>query len=128
MNSNVSHPAHYVQWPVEAIYLTEREGFLLGNVIKYALRAGVKAGSTYGEDMAKARWYARRYVDNSIAGDSLGHIYDALDSLRTRFDDAAAYLKSRREDTTEMCAYLQDQLAAIYAQVEKEVCAEWDAT
>lgn len=128
MSDNVNHPAHYAQWPVEAIYLTERESFLIGNVIKYVLRAGVKEGATYGEDMAKARWYARRHVDNNVTGDSLGHIYDALDSLRAHFADADAYLASRQEDTAEMREYLQDQLAAIYDRVEEEVCAEWDAT
>lgn len=125
MSDNVNHPDHYTQWPVEVIYLTERETFLIGNVIKYALRAGVKDGATYGEDMAKARWYARRHVDNIAARDSW---QAGLDSLQTHFSDAAAYLTARQEDTTEMRAYLQDQLSAIYNQVEKELCEAWDAT
>lgn len=125
MSDNVNHPDHYTQWPVEVIYLTERESFLIGNVIKYALRAGVKDGATYGEDMAKARWYARRHVDNIAARDSW---QVGLDSLQTHFADAAAYLTARQEDTAEMRAYLQDQLAAIYDQVEKELCEAWDAT
>lgn len=125
MSDNVDHPAHYTQWPVEVINLTERETFLIGNILKYALRAGVKSGSTYGEDMAKARWYARRHVDNIAARDSW---QSGLDSLQTHFDDAVAYLTSRREDTAEMRGYLQDQLAAVYSQVEKEVCEAWDAT
>lgn len=125
MSDNVNHPDHYTQWPVEVIYLTERESFLIGNVIKYALRAGVKDGATYGEDMAKARWYARRHVDNIAARDSW---QAGLDSLQTHFADAAAYLTARQEDTTEMRAYLRDQLAAIYNQVEKELCEAWDAT
>ena len=125
MSDNVNHPEHYTQWPVEVIYLTERESFLIGNVIKYALRAGVKDGATYGEDMAKARWYARRHVDNIAARDSW---QAGLDSLQTHFADAAAYLTARQEDTAEMRAYLQDQLAAIYDQVEKELCEAWDAT
>lgn len=125
MSDNVNHPVHYTQWPVEVIYLTERESFLIGNVIKYALRAGVKDGATYGEDMAKARWYARRHVDNIAARDSW---QAGLDSLQTHFADAAAYLTARQEDTTEMRACLRDQLAAIYNQVEKELCEAWDAT
>lgn len=125
MSDNVNHPAHYTQWPVEVIYLTERESFLIGNVIKYALRAGVKDGATYGEDMAKACWYARRHVDKIAARDSW---QVGLDSLQTHFADAAAYLTARPEDTTEMRGYLQDQLSAIYNQVEKELCEAWDAT
>lgn len=125
MTDNVNHPAHYTQWPVEAINLTERETFLIGNVLKYALRAGSKEGATFEEDMAKARWYARRHVDNIAARDSW---QTGLDSLQTHFADAVAYLTSRQEDTTEMRAYLQGQLAAIYDQVEKELCEAWDAT
>lgn len=125
MTDNVNHPDHYTQWPVEVIYLTERESFLIGNVLKYALRAGVKDGATYGEDMAKARWYASRHVGNIAARDSW---QVGLDSLQTHFADAVAYLASRREDTAEMRGYLQGQLAAIYDQVEKEECEAWDAT
>ena len=125
MSDNVNHPAHYTQWPVEVINLTERETFLIGNILKYALRAGVKDGSTYDEDMAKARWYARRHVDNINARDSW---QAGLDSLQTHFADAAAYLTARQEDTTEMREYLQDQLGAIHDQVEKELCEAWDAT
>lgn len=125
MSDSINHPAHYTQWPVEVINLTERETFLIGNILKYALRAGVKSGSTYGEDMAKARWYARRHVDNIAARDSW---QSGLDSLQTHFDDAVTYLTSRREDTAEMRGYLQGQLAAVYSQVEKEVCEAWDAT
>lgn len=125
MSDNVNHPDHYTQWPVEAIYLTERETFLIGNILKYALRAGVKDGVTYEEDMAKARWYARRHVDNIATRDSW---QAGLDSLQVHLADAVAYLASRREDTTEMRAYLRGQLAAVYAQVEKELCEAWDAT
>lgn len=125
MSDNVNHPDHYTRWPVEVISLTERETFLIGNVLKYALRAGIKDGATYGEDMAKARWYARRHVDNIAARDSW---QAGLDSLQVHFADAGAYLTARQEDTTEMRQYLQDQLAAIYNQVEKELCEAWDAT
>lgn len=125
MSDNVNHPDHYTRWPVEVINLTERETFLIGNVLKYALRAGAKSGSTYGEDMAKARWYARRHVDNVAARDSW---QAGLDSLQAHVADAVAYLASRQEDTAEMREYLQDQLTAINDQVEKEVCEAWDAT
>ena len=126
MNDNVNHPRHYTRWPVEVIDLTERESFLIGNILKYALRAGVKAGSTYEEDMAKACWYAHRHVDN-IAASGLGP-GAGLNSLQAHFDDAAAYLTAQQEDTTEMREHLQDQLTTIYNQVETELCEAWDAT
>lgn len=125
MSDDVNHPAHYTRWPVEVVSLTERETFLIGNVLKYALRAGAKAGSSYEEDMAKARWYARRHVNNIATRDSW---QTGLDSLQTHFADADAYLAARQEDTSEMRGYLRDQLVAIYDQVEKELCEAWDAT
>lgn len=124
MSDNVNHPSHYTRWPVEVINLTEREGFLYGNVLKYALRAGNKSGATYREDIAKAVWYATRHVNNV---GKVASIEDGLRSLRRHGDDAVAYLASQQEDTTEMREYLQGQLAAIHSQVEKEL-HEWDAT
>lgn len=125
MTDKVNHPSHYTRWSVEVIDLTERESFLIGNVLKYALRAGAKDGSAYEEDMAKACWYARRHVDNIAARDSW---QAGLDSLQTHFADAVAYLTARQEDTIEMRTYLQDQLAAIYNQTEKKLSEAWDAT
>lgn len=125
MTDNVNHPDHYTQWPVEVIDLTERESFLWGNVLKYALRAGVKSGATYEEDMAKAVWYAVRYASNIAAVMS---IKDGLHSLVERTEDTVDYLTSRQEDTTEMCTHLRNQLAAIYNQAEKELRETWDAT
>lgn len=125
MSDNVNHPAHYTRWPVEVINLTEREDFLYGNVLKYALRAGVKPGAAYREDMAKAVWYATRFVSN-IA--KVMSVTDGLLALREHGEDADEYLASRQEDTTEMRGYLQGQLAAIYGQVEEEMSDAWDAT
>ena len=54
-------------WDVMAAVLTREEyiGFLKGNVIKYSLRAGRKAGS---DDVAKARHYMAKLkeVQNDI--------------------------------------------------------------
>lgn len=125
MSGSVNHPDHYTRWPVEAINLTERETFLIGNILKYALRAGAKDGAPYEEDMAKARWYARRHVDN-IASHSSWQA--GLDSLQVHFADAEAYLTSRQEDTTKMREHLRSQLTTIYNQIEKEMCEAWDAT
>ena len=125
MSDNVNSPTHYMRWPVEVIDLTEREDFLYGNVLKYALRAGSKAGATYEEDMAKAAWYAARLVNNIAKVTS---VTDGLLALRERGEGAGEYLSSRQEDATEMRRYLQSQLAAIYEQVEKGVGEAWDAT
>lgn len=125
MTDNVNHPAHYTQWPVEVIDLTERESFLYGNVLKYALRAGLKSGATYEEDMAKATWYATRLATRMAKVTSPD---DGLRALRRRGGSAFQYLADRPEDTTEMSNYLRGQLAAIYSQVERRVRPAWDAT
>lgn len=125
MTDNVNHPAHYTRWPVEVINLTEREGFLYGNVLKYALRAGAKSGASYEEDMAKATWYAARLAARIAKVTSPD---DGLRALRKRGDSAFRYLADRQEDTTEMSNYLRDQLAAIYGRVERKEHPTWDAT
>lgn len=125
MTDNINHPSHYTRWPVEVIDLTEREGFLYGNVLKYALRAGAKPGAPREEDMAKAAWYATRLVARMAKVTSVD---DGLRALRRRGDSTFRYLTDRQEDTTEMSNYLRDQLAAIYSQVERRVHPAWDAT
>ena len=125
MTDNVNHPAHYTQWPVEVIDLTEREGFLYGNVLKYALRAGAKSGTSYEEDMAKAAWYAGRLAARMAKVTSPD---DGLRALRRRGDNTFQYLADRPEDTTEMSNYLRGQLATIYRQVERKVHPAWGAT
>lgn len=125
MSDIVNSPAHYTQWPIEVINLTEREDFLYGNVLKYALRAGAKPGAAYGEDIAKAVWYATRFVSNIAKAASTA---DGLLALRERGVTAGKYLASCREDTTEMRRHLRDQLATIYSRAEKEMSDTWDAT
>lgn len=125
MTDNVNHPAHYTQWPVEVIDLTEREGFLYGNVLKYALRAGAKSGATYEEDMGKAVWYATRLATRMAKVTSVD---DGLRALRKRGDSTFRYLADRPEDTTEMSGHLRAQLAAIYDRAERGMRQTWDAT
>lgn len=125
MSDAVSHPTHYTRWPVEVIDLTEREGFLYGNVLKYALRAGAKPGSPYEEDMAKAVWYATRLTARIARVTSPD---DALRALRKRGGSAFRYLADRPEDTAEMINHLQDRLAAICSRVEERMQSTWDAT
>lgn len=125
MSDNINHPAHYTQWPIEVINLTEREGFLYGNVLKYVLRAGAKVGSTYEEDMGKAAWYAARFVSSTA---KVMSVADGMHALRARGADVDDYLASRQEDTTEMRDFLRNQLAVVCCQVEEEVREAWDAT
>ena len=65
MSDPVNKPAHYTQGGIECIDaieaacegLTGREGFLVGQVIKYVWRWKHKNGA---EDLAKAGWYLDR--------------------------------------------------------------------
>jgi len=61
----INHPPHYKVGGIETIdfikaKLTPQEfrGYLLGNVLKYASRAGHKGNSA--QDMGKMAWYASR--------------------------------------------------------------------
>lgn len=64
-NDPVNSPSHY-QLPngIEVIDIIEALAldFCRGNVLKYLLRAGKKAGSSGLEDLKKARWYLNRAI------------------------------------------------------------------
>lgn len=56
----VNSPAHYTQFPVEVIELTEHLDFLTGNIVKYVVRAPFKGSQL--EDLKKAEWYLARLI------------------------------------------------------------------
>lgn len=60
----VNSPAHYRWLPngIEVIDITESFGFLLGNVLKYVMRADHKGKPI--EDLKKAEFYLRREIAN----------------------------------------------------------------
>lgn len=73
MSDMINNPPHYqavCQCPncgadIEAISITERFGFRLGNALKYVLRAGKKGDRA--SDLAKARWYLDREISEGEA-------------------------------------------------------------
>jgi len=66
MENKVNHPSHYggKDNPFEPIKIIEHYdlNFMLGNTIKYVLRAGKKGDKLV--DLEKALWYLQREVDN----------------------------------------------------------------
>lgn len=65
----VNHPGHYT-WlknGVEVIDITENFNFLLGNVLKYVMRADHKGKPL--EDLKKAVWYLEREIANREAAE-----------------------------------------------------------
>lgn len=65
VNDVINHPAHYTDGKFETIEAIEawRPGYHLGNAVKYISRAGKKSKDTELEDLRKARWYIKRYLD-----------------------------------------------------------------
>lgn len=61
----VNHPSHYTQGKIEVInYIEDKEfGYHLGNAIKYISRAGKKDPNKKIEDLEKAEWYLKRYIE-----------------------------------------------------------------
>ena len=57
MENNVNHPKHYNQLPIECIDVVKHFDFIIGNVIKYCWRAGLKNSDTELEDLKKAKFY-----------------------------------------------------------------------
>lgn len=69
MKDLINHPPHYQgTGGLEAIEVIERYGlgYHLGNAVKYLLRAGKKGEAE--DDLKKARWYLRRWVDLYVEG------------------------------------------------------------
>ena len=70
----INAPAHYQAvchcpncgHAIEAISITERFSFIVGNALKYLLRAGRKDGSDAAQDYGKAAWYARRAAEQAL--------------------------------------------------------------
>lgn len=65
MSDAVNHPSHYNQGKIEVIEFLEDKnlGFHLGNAVKYISRAGKKDPNKTVEDLEKAIWYLRRYIE-----------------------------------------------------------------
>lgn len=72
-NANQNPEAHYTAMPIQPLEVMqaimprhELMGFIKGNIIKYALRAGHKLGESAAKDAAKAKRYAEwlYIVDN----------------------------------------------------------------
>lgn len=63
MSGAVNHPAHYNQIAgIECIDVVECFNFNVGNIIKYAWRAGLKDDDAV-TDLEKAIWYAQREIE-----------------------------------------------------------------
>jgi hypothetical protein len=67
MSDNINHPPHYNRGDIETIdmiknsmSLSDFEGYLQGNVIKYISRYRYKG--TALEDLQKAQWYINRLI------------------------------------------------------------------
>lgn len=71
----VAHPSYYNQHPsgVECVDVAQHYCFLLGNVIKYVWRAGLKNKETYLEDLEKAAWYLQRKIEVERASPTTAH-------------------------------------------------------
>lgn len=62
----INHPSHYTGHPsgVECVQITEHMDFLLGNVVKYVWRNGLKDQVPSLIDLRKAQWYLNRKIEN----------------------------------------------------------------
>ena len=73
MSDPIHNPAHYQAvchcpncgHAIEAISITERFSFVVGNALKYLLRAGRKDGADTAQDYGKAAWYATRAAEQA---------------------------------------------------------------
>lgn len=63
-HDNINHPPHYCSHTsgIEAIVISEKLNFCLGNAFKYLMRCTYKGNSL--EDLSKALWYLNRELDS----------------------------------------------------------------
>jgi CRISPR/Cas system-associated protein Cas5 (RAMP superfamily) len=61
----IEHPKHYTFGSIEPIDVIEdwQLDFRLANVVKYIARAGKKDPQKKKQDLEKALWYLKRYID-----------------------------------------------------------------
>lgn len=74
VKDNVNHPSHYTwlkeELGIEVIDITKHFDFLLGNTLKYILRAGKKEDAELSkdekflEDLEKAQWYLNYKIND----------------------------------------------------------------
>ena len=70
----VNHPSHYTVGGVETLDVIEAklsqsefQGYCLGNILKYLMRAGYKGKQL--EDLKKAQFYLNRMIDSYESSD-----------------------------------------------------------
>mgnify|MGYP001744099240 FL=1 len=75
----INHPPHYTQgWSngAQVADITDHLDFMLGNVVKYACRAGRKKGASTTDDLLKARWYLERKIRATVNTSSMPLVAD----------------------------------------------------
>lgn len=107
-NDIINHPSHYTDGKFETIDAIEswRLGYHLGNAVKYISRAGKKSKDTELEDLRKARWYIKRYLDyHREKVESIGAMEYATDkgldrdlTLAVRYLVASTYQSGESQD------------------------------
>ena len=101
-NDIINHPSHYTDGKFETIEAIEswRLGYHLGNAVKYISRAGKKSKDTELEDLRKARWYIKRYLDYQHQNsESIGAMEYAADKgLDLDLTFAILYLAAPRQN------------------------------
>lgn len=56
-DNKIVHPSYYNWFEIECMDVVKNFDFLLGNVIKYCWRCGLKSSTTKLEDLKKAKYY-----------------------------------------------------------------------
>ena len=90
----VNRPAHYTAGRYEAIEVIQDavqhapdpvSGFLLGNTLKYLLRAWLKGNAI--QDLNKAKWYLNRLIDRLEGQRSMILHQQLVKDIPPTFDD-----------------------------------------
>jgi hypothetical protein len=128
----VNQPQHYSGKGLTAMQIIEafNLNFALGNVIKYALRAGRKPGEEELQDLDKALWYLQRERDaaqeRAVARENTRAAQEGLKGLAAR-ESASSWGSVQAVDLSELAkAQVEGKYAALLMSLE-ESKGSWES-
>ena len=127
----ITAPSHYTQYPVQPIEITRHLGFLLGNAVKYVLRAPYKGGV---EDCDKALQYldweaqtpgaALSWLTTEIVRDHIETLCDCLAQIEPDGPEQADILQLQAQFLMNLDDLLASTTATFREGARKSMCID----
>ncbi len=121
MSDPINSPQHYADGPpcahcgkpIEAIVITERMNFNIGNAMKYLWRAGKKDPAKNLEDIRKAHWYVSREIGRLVKAVRSPAWFYVFDLMKPK---SRVSIELQISNLTMARIALEDQIAELAAE------------